>query len=336
MPPLQPLNRDALREAGWDRPPSANASMTSRANSPDALPVLGMVGGGQLARMTHQSVIGLGLQFRILANHPADSAALVAADVMVGSWDDLTELDIFAGGCDVVTFDHELVDPRLLAALQERGHLLRPSPAAGRYAQDKLYQRQQLAAAGFSVPEHRAVTSPEDLVGFGDHLGWPVVAKAVRGGYDGRGVWVLPDRDAAEALWRDTRAGGLDLLVEAHVPIERELAIAVVRRPAGEQRAYAVTETVQSGGICVELVVPAPVPADVAAEATALAQRIVQHIDGVGVVALELFQTSEGLVVNELALRAHNSMHWTIEAPARRSSKTMRGPCWIYLSETSR
>ena len=288
--------------------------MTNPPPPRDALPVLGMVGAGQLARMTHQSVIGLPLQLRILAEHPTDSAATVARDVVVGSWDDLAALDAFAADCDVVTFDHELVDPRLLATLEDRGHVLRPSPAAERYAQDKLHQRQQLAAAGFPVPEHRAVAELRDLLGFGDEVGWPVVAKAVRGGYDGRGVWVLPDRDAAEALWRETRAGGsVDLLVEAHVPIERELAVAVVRRPSGEQRTYAVTETVQSGGICVELVVPAPVTDGVAAQATALAERAVEHVDGVGLVALELFQTTDGLLVNEFALRPHNSVHWTIE-----------------------
>ncbi len=287
--------------------------MMSPSGSGDPLPVLGMVGAGQLARMTHQSVIGLGPRFRILAEGPTDSAATVAREVTVGSWDALTDLEAFATGCDVVTFDHELVDPRLLASLEEQGHLLRPAPAAQRFAQDKLYQRQQLGAAGFPVPEHRAVVGPEDLSAFGDAVGWPVVAKAVRGGYDGRGVWVLSDQDAAEGLWRETRADGLDLLVEAHVPIERELAVAVVRRPTGEHRAYAVTETVQSDGICVELVVPALVSDDVAAEATELAERVVRHVGGIGVVALELFQTSDGLVVNELAMRPHNSVHWTIE-----------------------
>ena len=287
--------------------------MMSPSGSGDALPVLGMIGAGQLARMTHQSIIGLAVPLRIFADGATDSAASASPSVTVGSWDDLADLAAFAAGCDVVTFDHELVDPRLLTALQERGHLLRPHPAAQRYAQDKRYQRQQLAAAGFPVPEHHAVSDLGDLVGFGDTVGWPVVAKAVRGGYDGRGVWVLPDRDAADVLWGEARAGGVDLLVEEHVPIERELAVAVVRRPTGEHRTYAVTETVQSNGICVELVVPAPVPADVAAEATALAERVVRHIDGVGVVALELFQTADGLVVNELALRPHNSVHWTIE-----------------------
>ncbi len=287
--------------------------MTIPTGPRDTIPVLGMVGAGQLARMTHQSLIGLALPLRILADGPADSAVPVAGDVTVASRDDLDDLDAFASSCDVVTFDHELVDSGLLSTLEDRGHVLRPSPAAMRFAQDKLHQRERLAAAGFPVPEHREVSDLRDLVAFGDGVGWPVVVKAVRGGYDGRGVWVVSDADAAAGLWRDTRAEAPGLLVEAHVPIERELAVAVVRRHSGEERAYAVTETVQSDGICVELVVPAPVPEDVAAAATELAERVVRHVDGVGVVALELFQTADGLVVNELALRPHNSVHWTIE-----------------------
>lgn len=276
-------------------------------------PALGMIGAGQLARMTQQSLVGLTVPFHVLADRATDSAATAAPAVTVGSSDDLDQLDAFASGCDVVTFDHELVDPGLLAALEGRGHVLRPAPTALRFAQDKLHQRQELAAAGFPVPEHRAVTGVDDLVGFGDTFGWPIVAKAVRGGYDGRGVWVPADADAARALWDEVSAEGIELLVEEHVPIVRELAVAVVRRPGGEHRTYAVTETVQEVGICVELVVPAPVPADLAAEATALAERVVDHVGGVGVVALELFQTADGLLVNELAMRPHNSVHWTIE-----------------------
>lgn len=280
---------------------------------PDGVPVLGMVGAGQLARMTYQSVVGLALELRVFAESADDSAAAVARGVTVGSWHDLDDLDAFASDCDVVTFDHELVDPQLLAALDQRGHVLRPSPEAEQYAQDKLHQRRQLAAAGFPVPEHVAVTGADDLIGFGDRVGWPVVAKAIRGGYDGRGVWVVSDPDEARALWRDATESGVELLAEAHVPIERELAVAVVRRPSGDARTYAVTETVQEQGICVELVVPAPVAEDVAAAATELAERVVQMVDGVGLVAVELFQTADGLVINELALRPHNSMHWTIE-----------------------
>lgn len=276
--------------------------------------VLGMIGAGQLARMTHQATIGLGVELRVLAAREDDSAAVVLPGVTVGDWHDLDDLDRFASNCDVVTFDHELVHPDHLATLEDRGHRLRPSAAAERFAQDKRYQREQLAMAGFPVPRFRAVATPEDLVALGEETGWPVVAKAVRGGYDGRGVWVVHDVEAARSLLDEVAATGTALLAEEHVDLEVELAVAVARRPAGDQVRYPVTETVQEDGICVELVVPAPVDDDLRTQATELAGAVVDHVGGVGIVAVELFLATDGrLLVNELALRPHNSVHWTIE-----------------------
>lgn len=281
--------------------------------SDDPTRVLGMVGAGQLARMTHQAMIGLAWPLRVFAEAPDDAAARVHGDTVVGSIGAFEDLEAFAGGCDVVTFDHELVDPDLLARLEAAGHLLRPSAAALHYSQDKLFQRRQLHDAGFPVPVFRAVEVADDLVAFGDEHGWPVVAKAARGGYDGRGVWVVDDADAARELVAGASAEGVALLVEEHVPIQREVAVAVARRPDGGTVAYPVTETVQDDGILVELVVPAPIPDDVAAAAVDLGHRLAGEIDGTGLVAVELFQTADGLLVNELAQRPHNSMHWTIE-----------------------
>lgn len=275
--------------------------------------VLGMVGSGQLARMTHQATVGLAWPFRLFAEHPEESAAGVHGDVAVGSIDAYDDLAAFAAGCDVVTFDHELVDPAILDRLEAEGNVLRPAPAALRHAQDKLHQRERLHAAGFPVPAFRGIADVDDLAGFGEEHGWPVVAKAVRGGYDGRGVWVVDDADAARALWEQARGHSTALLVEEMVPIERELAIAVARRPSGDSVVYTATETVQQDGICVELVVPAPVPESVRKEATELGTRLVEAVGGTGVVAIELFHTADGLLVNELAMRPHNSMHWTIE-----------------------
>ena len=278
------------------------------------IPVLGMVGAGQLARMTHQATVGLAIDLRVLAAARGDSAAMVTPGTTVGSWDALEDLDAFADGCDVVTFDHELVDPGHLTALEERGHVLRPSAAAERWAQDKRHQRRELHAAGFPVPRHAPVVDAEDLVRFGDESGWPVVAKATRGGYDGRGVWVVPDAAAARQLAAEASAAGTDLLAEELVEMDRELAVAVARRPGGDQVRYPVTETVQVDGICVETLAPAPVDLDVAEAATDLAGRVVDHVAGVGIVAVELFLATDGrLLVNELALRPHNSVHWSIE-----------------------
>ncbi len=276
--------------------------------------VLGMIGAGQLARMTHQATIGLGIDLRVLAAQPDDSAAVVLPGASVGDWHDLDDLDDFARGCDVVTFDHELVHPDHLATLEDRGHVLRPSAAAERFAQDKRYQREQLSAAGFPVPRFRAVTGADDLLALGEETGWPVVAKAVRGGYDGRGVWVLEDAAAARELVAEVDGTETELLAEEHLDLELELAVAVARRPGGQQVRYPVTETVQEDGICVELVVPAPVDDDLRDQATELAGAVVDHVGGVGIVAVELFLATDGrLLVNELALRPHNSVHWSIE-----------------------
>jgi 5-(carboxyamino)imidazole ribonucleotide synthase len=282
--------------------------------SSDGVLVVGVVGAGQLARMMHQATIGLGIQLRVLATSPEESAAAVLQDVVLGAWEDLDQLQHFADSCDVVTFDHELVAPEHLRALEQAGCLVRPSAAAALFAQDKLHQRELLSAAGFPVPRFRAVRDADDLVAHGDETGWPVMAKAVRGGYDGRGVWVVDDAAGAHALVSATSRDGVVLLAEEMVDLAGEVAVAVARRPGGEQVAWPVTQTVQRDGICVELVVPAPLAADVAAEARALAASVVDHVDGVGVVAVELFLTTDGRVlINELALRPHNSMHWTIE-----------------------
>ncbi len=275
--------------------------------------MLGIVGAGQLARMTCQALVGLDVPLHVFADQPNASAATIARHVTVGSWDDRGDLAAFAEGCDVVTFDHELVDPSHLEALVAAGHVLRPGPAASLFAQDKLHQRTELSRAGLPVPTFAAVASSEDVQAFAEEHGWPLVVKTQRGGYDGRGVWVVGDLDAARDVVTSCLEAGVALLVEEHVAIEREIAAALARRPSGDLRVYPVTETVQSDGICVELIAPADVPREVADEATALVRRIADAIGAVGMLAVELFVTRGRLVVNELALRPHNSMHWTIE-----------------------
>jgi 5-(carboxyamino)imidazole ribonucleotide synthase len=157
------------------------------------------------------------------------------------------------------------------------------------------------------------VETPKDVESFAARWDWPVVAKAARGGYDGRGVWVLHDRAAAAALFQETTQRGLELIVEQWVPIEREVAAMVARRPNGQAVAYPVVETVQRNGICHELVAPAPIPADLAAAAQQLALQIANAAGVVGILAVELFVSEGQLVINEIAVRPHNSGHYTIE-----------------------
>ncbi|GHJ56563.1 N5-carboxyaminoimidazole ribonucleotide synthase [Nonomuraea sp. TT08I-71] len=283
-------------------------------DSRTGLPVVGMVGGGQLARMTHQAAIALGQSLRVLALAPDDGAALVAADVQYGDHTDLAALRTFAKGCDVVTFDHEHVPNAHIRALAEEGVKLFPPAEALVHAQDKRVMRERLGELGAPNPAWRPVEAPADLVAFGTEIGWPVVLKAARGGYDGRGVWMVEDATGAAELATTLLAGGTPLIVEERVALRRELAVQVARSPFGQVAAYPVVETVQRDGICVEVLAPAPdLPEERAVAAQQLAIDLATALDVVGLLAVELFETPTGLVVNELAMRPHNSGHWTIE-----------------------
>lgn len=269
-----------------------------------------MVGGGQLARMSHQAAIALGQSLRVLAVSADDGAALVAHDVVVGSHTSYADLVAFAADCDVLTFDHEHVPGEHIAKLAAEGHRVFPSSAALIHAQDKIVMRTALSSAGHPVPAWGPVDSAAGVAEFAEQHGWPVVLKTARGGYDGRGVWVVHDAgQAAELL-----TGGTAFLVEERVPIVRELAVLVARSPFGQVSVWPVVETVQRDGICVEVIAPAPgLSEESAGDAARLAVDIAQRLDVVGVLAVELFETESGLLVNELAMRPHNSGHWTIE-----------------------
>ncbi|WP_431873710.1 5-(carboxyamino)imidazole ribonucleotide synthase [Micromonospora marina] len=283
-------------------------------DSRTGLPVVGMVGGGQLARMTHQAAIALGQSLRVLAQAPDDGAALVAAEVQYGDHTDLAALRTFAKGCDVVTFDHEHVPNEHIRALTDEGVKLFPPAEALVHAQDKRVMRERLGELGAPNPAWRPVESPADLIAFGEEIGWPVVLKAARGGYDGRGVWMVDDAGQAAELAVTLLAGGTPLLVEERVALRRELAVQVARSPFGQVAAYPVVETVQRDGICVEVLAPAPdLPEEQAVAAQQLAIDLATALGVVGLLAVELFDTPSGLVVNELAMRPHNSGHWTIE-----------------------
>jgi 5-(carboxyamino)imidazole ribonucleotide synthase len=274
-----------------------------------------MVGAGQLARMTCQAAISLGIGFRVLAETPADSAALVCADVVTGDYTDAGALLAFARGCDVVTFDHEHVPGGHLAELEkaaagQAGPAVRPGAAALRYTQDKLAMRERLRALGVPCPRYAPVTGLAGVCARAEEWGWPVVLKAVTGGYDGRGVWVCGTPDEAAAVL----AHPVALFAEEHVAFRAELAALVARSPYGQGAAYPVVQTVQRGGVCHEVLAPAPgLPPGLARQAERMALELAAELDVTGLLAVELFAAEAGLVVNELAMRPHNSGHWTIE-----------------------
>jgi 5-(carboxyamino)imidazole ribonucleotide synthase len=274
------------------------------------LPVVAMVGGGQLSRMTHQAAIALGQSLRVLAAAPEESAPLVAADVALGDHRELADLRRLAEGATVLTFDHEHVPTEHLRALEAEGRRVAPSPAALVHAQDKLVLRRALAEAGEPQPAWAEVSTVHGAAAFAEEVSWPIVLKTPRGGYDGKGVFVVDGPDAVAELLK--RHG--TLLAEERVAMVRELSAQVARSPFGQVAVWPVVETVQRDGVCNEVYAPAPgLPEERATAAQELAVRIADRLRVVGMLAVELFETADGVLVNELAMRPHNSGHWTIE-----------------------
>ena len=274
---------------------------------------VGVVGGGQLARMMIAPAVELGIEVQVLAEEPGMSASLAAS--AVGDYRDLATVLAFAREVDVVTFDHEHVPQAVLAALVDAGVAVHPGPDALRFAQDKLVMRARLQELGMPQPDWAAVSAPDELQLFLDAHGGRAVVKTPRGGYDGKGVRVVSAATEADdwfaALAEDARGGAL--LVEELVDFSRELAQQVARRPSGEMRVYPVVETVQRDGVCAEVIAPAPHSSErlvrVAAE---IGTAIAEGLGVTGMLAVELFETTdERLLVNELAMRPHNSGHWS-------------------------
>jgi 5-(carboxyamino)imidazole ribonucleotide synthase len=274
-----------------------------------AAPTLAVIGGGQLARMMAQPAIALGLPLRLLAEAEGVAAAQVIADHLVGDYRDLAMLEKVTDGCAVVTFDHEHVPTEHLHALARSGIAVRPGPEALVHAQDKAVMRARMVELGVPCPRHAVVASPADVLDFG----FPCVLKTTRGGYDGKGVWLV--RSAAECRepLAVAAAGGVELLAEEYVEFRRELSALVARSPSGQAAAYPVVATLQVDGICREVVAPAPdLEPALAAHAQQLALRIAGALDVTGILAVELFETEDGRVlVNELAMRPHNTGHWS-------------------------
>ena len=267
-------------------------------------PTVAVIGGGQLARMMAEPAAAMGIPLRLLAEAPGVSAAQVIVDHEVGDYRDLPTLERVVDGCAVVTFDHEHVPTEHLHALED-SVAVRPGPHALVYAQDKGLMRERLGKLGVPCPRNAIVASVEDVAAFGT----PCVLKTTRGGYDGKGVWFIDTVVDVE----DVFESGATILAEEKVDFVRELSALVARSPSGQVAAYPVVQSKQRDGICAEVIAPAPdLDPALAVEAEALAMRIAAELDVTGVLAVEMFETRDGrILVNELAMRPHNTGHWT-------------------------
>jgi 5-(carboxyamino)imidazole ribonucleotide synthase len=272
--------------------------------------VVGVIGGGQLARMMVPPALNLGLDIRVLAENEGSSARIAATQV--GDYTDVDTVLAFARGCDVITFDHEHVPAHVLAELIQRGYSVQPGPHALEFAQDKLRMRQRLAELGIPVPGWTQASSAEHVTDFLAEWGGRAVAKTARGGYDGKGVRVITS--AAEVSdWLELLQPGEALLLEEFVKFRRELSQLIARRPSGEMALWPVVESIQADGVCSEVIAPAPhSQGKIADMAGSIATQIAAELDVTGVMAVELFETTDDrILVNELAMRPHNSGHWT-------------------------
>lgn len=277
---------------------------------------LGILGGGQLAQMTAQAAISLGVDIVIFERKSDSPASRLTHFNVVGEWDDDEALNTFIEMCDVITLENEFVDARVLKHIENAGVPVFPSSETLTKVQDKLVQKRTMRDAGIPVPEFIGVGSPEDVRKAANRFGYPMVLKARRDGYDGYGNYTINTVDQIATAWSQLGGDdGRELLVEKFVPFEFELAVMVLRGRDGEIRTYPVVETIQKDHICHVVRAPASVPSDSINIATKIATKAVEAIDGVGVFGVEMFKLKDGTIMyNEIAPRPHNSGHYTIEA----------------------
>ncbi len=310
-----------------------------------AAAVVAVVGGGQLARMMAPAATALGIRLRVLVEDAESSAAQVVVDAPVGAAQDPAAVDAIVEGAQVLTFEHEHVPNALLEKLVARGVAVHPGPDALVHAQDKRVMRERLGALSVPCPRWAPVATAADLDAFLGQNGGSAVVKTVRGGYDGKGVRVVRSSgEAADWLEASQSGAGVPLIAEEMVPFSRELAVLVARTPSGEVRTWPVVESVQEGGVCAEVIAPAPgLHPETARAAQELAVRVAEGLGVTGVLAVELFEVpgatpdeAPHVLVNELAMRPHNSGHWTIDgAVTSQFEQHLRAVLDLPLGDTS-
>ena len=282
---------------------------------PKAARTLGIIGGGQLAKMLAQSASQFGCEIVVLERREDSPAAAIAAHSVIGDWDNPESLLKLGALADVVTLENEFVDAESLAALEQFGHALRPGSATIRVVQDKLLQKRALADAGLPVPRFAPAPDKKAVLAAAEKFGWPLLLKKRRNGYDGKGNFTLRSAADIDAAWAQLDGNVNALFIEEFCHFAFEVAVMIARGRDGQTATYPVVETVQCDHICHLVKAPAAIPAGVAAEVAEIARKAVETTGCVGAMGVELFVDGNGkILINELAPRVHNSGHYTIEA----------------------
>ncbi len=280
-------------------------------------PVLGIVGGGQLARMTAQAATQLGCSVAILERKEHSPASGLAQHLFIGDWDRPDQLLRLAEASDVITLENEFVDAEALASVERHRHLVLPGSGTVKIVQDKLWQKQAVADEGLPVPGFSDTPTPSDVIRAAESFGWPLVLKKRRNGYDGKGNFTLRSAADLKEAWAALEGDRNALFVEQWFPFTREIAVMITRSKDGRAVSYPVAETIQRDHICHVVMAPAELPGEIAETAIQTALRAVSSVGGTGTFGVEMFLAADGTIaVNELAPRVHNSGHYTIEACA--------------------
>lgn len=278
---------------------------------------LGIIGGGQLAKMTAIAALQLGCDVVVLERNQVSPAASLATHSLIGDWDDPDELLKLASHVDLVTLENEFVNADSLKVLAENGYVLYPSAETMALIQDKYLQKQTYSKAGIGVPDFQPVSSPEDILKAAEKFGWPVILKKRRNSYDGKGNYTVSSESDIEQAWQQLDGDNNGLYVEAFCPFAKELAIIITRSRNGDMVSYPVVETIQKNHVCHVVKAPAEISLDIATQATEVAKHAITEINAVGSFGIEMFLTKENkILLNEIAPRVHNSGHYTIEACA--------------------
>ncbi len=278
-------------------------------------PTIGIVGGGQLARMMIEAASRLNLKTKVLCESASDSAALIASYFEVGDYKNLNDLEKFSSNVDVLTFDHEHVPLEILKKLEKSGIKIRPGLKALSCVQDKSVMREVLGKENLAIPKWKIIKEISEIETFASENSWPLVIKTTKGGYDGKGVWVVENLEDAKEILKNPLTNDAQWMVEEFVKFKRELAVHVARSPHGQSVVYPVVQSTQKNGVCDEVIAPAPgLSEENASKIQALALNIAQTLEVTGVFSVELFELENGeVLINELAMRPHNSGHWSID-----------------------